>query len=57
MSDMNVGRVFKSTSGWAKYRCVAKDRDGSYILRSIIAPGKCIVLTEMELLARWKVIA
>ena len=57
MTDMNVGRVFKSTSGWAKYRCVARDRDGSYIMRSVSAPGKCIVLTEMELLARWKVIA
>lgn len=57
MVDANVGRVFKSTAGWAKYRCVARDGDGCYILRSIIAPGKCIVLTEMELLARWRMIA
>lgn len=57
MVDANVGRVFKSTAGWAKYRCVARDGDGCYVLRSIIAPGKCIVLTEMELLARWRMIA
>ena len=57
MTDMNVGRVFQAVNGLSRYRCVARDRDGSYILRSMRSPGKCIVLTEMELLARWRVIA
>ena len=57
MTDMHVGKVFKSTTGWGKYRCVARDRDGAYIMRSVTAPGRCFVLTELELLAHFKEIA
>ena len=56
MTDMHVGRVFRSAGGWAKYRCVAKDRDGCYIMRSVLAPGRCIVVTELELMTGWRAI-
>ena len=54
MMDMNVGRVFES--GRSRYRCVARDRDGAYIMRSLRSPSKCIVLSEISLLAHWRMI-
>ena len=57
MTDMNVGRIFRSAGGWAKYRCVARDRDGCYIMRSVLAPSRCIVVTELELITGWREIA
>ena len=57
MTDMNVGRVFQAVGSLARYRCIARDRDGCYIMRSMRSPSKCIVLTELALLAHWRVIA
>ena len=57
MTDMYVGRTFKAKEGWSKYRCVARDRDGAYILRSLRSPDRIIAIREIDLITKWKVIA
>lgn len=54
MADLYVGRVFNANEGWAKYRCVARDRDGSYIMRSLRSPDRIIALREIDLITKWR---
>jgi len=54
MVDMYVGRVFKAKEGWSKYRCVARDRDGSYIMRSVTYPDRIVAIREIDLITKWR---
>ena len=54
--DMYTGRTFQKNGSLARYRCVARDRDGLFIMRSMRSPKKLILLREIELITDWRVI-
>lgn len=54
--DMYTGRVFQNVGGLSRYRCVMKDRDGLYIMRSIRSPQRLIAIREIDLITKWRVI-
>ena len=54
--DFYTGRTFQKNDSLARYRCVTRDRDGLYILRSMRSPGKLILQREIDLITKWRVI-